>query len=391
MKYAQRVSWVAGEATSAWDIHYQALRQRESDPQVIVLSVGDPDFATPDQITHKAIAALQGGDTHYAPVVGRQKLREAIALSYRQGGGHAITAANVAVLAGAQNALFTASLCVLDSGDEVISFDPMYLTYPAYLGVSGAKLVRVDTDADSGFRPDAELLAAAITPATRAIAFSNPNNPSGVVMSRSELEGIAQIARQHDLWVISDEVYASLSFEQPHTCIAALDGMAERTITVGSLSKSHAMTGWRAGWMIGPEPLIQHAENMALCMLYGLPGFVQEAALEALTGASQTSADMRNVYRRRRDLVVSALADVTQLNVLSPQSGMFVLVDVRQTGLSAIDFARELYAQEKVSVLDGAAFGSNVAGFVRLSFTNADDVLLEACERIARFVRKISN
>jgi len=386
MKYSERVNWVAGEATSAWDTHYQALIDCESDKDVIVLSVGDPDFATPESIINRSVAAITAGDTHYTPIIGRLNLRNAIAKNFEQLGGPATSAENVAVLAGAQNALFSASLCLFSPGDEVLTFDPMYLTYAAYIGVSGAKVVRVNCAADSGFRPDCAAMEAAITANTKAIAFSNPNNPSGVVMSPAELKEITEIAKRYDLWVISDEVYASLTFELPHTPIASLPGMQERTITVSSLSKSHAMTGWRIGWMIGPQELIAHAENLALCMLYGLPGFLQEGAVEALQGAAQESLKMRDVYRHRRDLLSQALSDVEDIKVLTPEAGMFVLVDIRKTGFSAFELVQKLYAQEKVSVLDGAAFGDNVAGFVRLSFTNSDDILLEGCARIKRFL-----
>ncbi len=389
MKFARRVQRVAGDGAAAWDIHYQALVDQETDSDVIVLSVGDPDFSTPAAITNAAIKALNDGDTHYTPILGRSKLCRAIAEEFNRHNSVNIDESNVAVLAGAQNALFTASLCLSEPGDEVVTFDPMYLTYEAYIGVSGAEVVRVPARKEVGFRPNLEALTAAITPRTKAIAFANPNNPSGVVLDRNELAKIADIAKQHDLWVISDEVYSQLCFEQDHRSIANLPNMLERTITVNSLSKSHAMTGWRLGWMIAPREMIKHVENMGLCMLYGLPGFVQEAGIEALTNGNAETQRMLDQYRRRRDIVVKMFANVPSITVLAPQAGMFVLLDISATGLSAADFVKQLYKQQKVSLLNGAAFGKNTEHCVRLSFTSNEETLQRACRRIIDFLESM--
>ncbi|PWU29206.1 arginine aminotransferase [Pseudomonas sp. RW407] len=386
MRYSSLVDRMVGPGAAAWDIHYAAVAAQRAGEDAIVLSVGDPDFATPAFITDAAVAALQAGDTHYSDVAGRPELRQAIADLYRRRFDLPLGADNVIVLAGAQNALFAAALCLLEAGDEVIVFDPVYVTYEATLKATGAKLVAVPTPADNGFRLDAAALEAAITPRTRAIFFANPNNPTGVVMRPDELRAIAAVAERHDLWVVVDEVYEALTFEQPHQSFAALPGMAARTLSLGSLSKSHAMTGWRAGWIVAEPTLVTHIENLALNMLYGLPGFVQEAALAAVRQHDQVAAGMREVYRRRRDLVVQRLARSPRLKVLSPEAGMFVMVDVRGTGLSSLDFAWQLFRARGVSVLDAAAFGPQADGFVRLSFTLADETLAEACERILGFV-----
>ncbi|MEN0086980.1 MAG: aminotransferase class I/II-fold pyridoxal phosphate-dependent enzyme, partial [Pseudomonadota bacterium] len=288
------------------------------------------------------------------------------------------------------NALFTAAQLLLTQGDEVISLDPMYVTYEALLRATGAELVRVPNSEDDGFRPNIAGIEAAITPATRVIAFSNPNNPTGVVMNRAELEAIAEIARRHDLWVLADEVYGALTFETDHISIASLPNMAERTATVGSLSKSHAMTGWRTGWLAGPKDLAVHANNMALCMLYGLPGFIQEAALTALEEADGAADEMRDLYRQRRDLVVKLLENTPQIEILAPESGMFVLLDVRQTGMDAGAFTAALYEAKKLSLLNGGAFGPNASGFARLSFTGNEVDIAEGCARIRSFAEELA-
>jgi len=390
MRFSPRVDRISGEGAAAWEIHSAAVAAKRNGGDVIVLSIGDPDFATPAAIAERAIAAIRAGDTHYTDIAGRQALRAAIAAEHRRGGGAAVGPENVIVLAGAQNALFAASLCLFGVGDEVLVLDPMYVTYEASIRASEAEVVPVSPKPESGFRPDPTAVARAVTPRTRGILFANPSNPSGVVMTAAELDGIAAVARQHDLWVIADEVYASLAFEAPHLSMAALPGMAERTVTVGSLSKSQAMTGWRCGWMIGPEALIRHADNLSLCMLYGLPGFIQEAAVLALTEARGEMDRMRDVYRRRRDLVHDALAAVPPLRLLQPQAGMFLMADVRGTGLSSAEFAWGLLRQEGVSVLDATAFGPSAAGYVRISFSVGEAELREACARIRRYVDSLA-
>lgn len=387
MKISSLVDRISGEGAEAWEIHTEARRAADNGEDVIVLSVGDPDFPTPAAIIDRAITALNEGDTHYASVPGRDALRTAIANDFEKATGVPTEIDNVFVFAGTQNALFSTSLIVLDHGDEVIALEPMYVSYEACLGISGAKLVPVAQPADNGFRPDATLIKQAITEKTKAIVITTPNNPTGVVMTEDELKSIADIAIKHDLWVISDEVYTDIIFEGKHLSIAALPGMAERTVTLNSLSKSHAMTGWRIGWSIGPKTLAPHYDNLALCMLYGLPGFIQEAAITALTDQRSASLGMRDIYQRRRDLVCKELAKARHLPVLKPQAAMYVMVDVRHYANNGGEFSRALYKATGVSVLDAGAFGKSADGWVRISFTLSEEALTEACRRIVEFLK----
>ncbi len=391
MRFASIVDRMAGAGTAAWDIHYAAIAAQRAGEDVIVLSIGDPDFATPEPITAAAIDALRAGDTHYCDVAGRPELRQAIADLHGRLTGQTVGADSAILVAGAQNGLYAAAMCLLEAGDEVIVFDPVYVTYEATLKATGANLVRVPCPAASGFRPDLDALRAAIGPRTRAIFFANPNNPTGVVMNAEEMQAIADLAQAHDLWVVADEVYESLTFETPHRYFATLPGMRERTVSVGSLSKSHAMTGWRTGWVVACPELVSHIENLALNVLYGLPGFVQEAVLVAVRAYDEVTADMRELYRRRRDLVVEALADCAPLRVLKPEAGMFVLLDVRGSGLGSLDFAWKLFRETGVSVLDAAAFGPAAEGFVRLSYSLGEEQLLDACRRIRRFAAGLTS
>ena len=278
MKFSLLVNRIGGEGATTWLTHYEAVAARERGEDVIILSVGDPELETPAPVVERAVAQLRGGDTHYVAAAGRLALRQAIARAHTARCGQAVGADNVVFVAGAQNALFITSLCLAGPGDEVVTFEPLYPTYPATIEVSGARLVRAPPTRE--LRPDVDALAALITPRTRAILWASPNNPSGIVLNESELAAIAELARRHDLWLVVDEVYAGLA---PGGRVPSLGArLPERVVTLGSLSKSHAMTGWRAGWLIGPRELTVNAENLAMCMLFGMPGFIQEAAVTAL-------------------------------------------------------------------------------------------------------------
>jgi aspartate/methionine/tyrosine aminotransferase len=383
MQYSPLVKRIAGDGADAWVVHYAARTAQERGEDVILLSVGDPDLDTPAPVLERAIERLRAGDTHYTPATGRQHLREAIAAAHRARSGQPVTADNVIFLAGAQNALFVTSLCIAGPGDEVIALEPLYPSYPATLEISGARMVRVAAPAARGFRIDLPALAAAITARTRAIFFATPNNPSGVILSDGDLAALGDLARRHSLWVVADEVYAGLAPGGRVPSLAA--ALPEQVVTIGSLSKSHAMPGWRAGWLVGPRQLVIHAEAMAQCMLFGLPGFVQEAAVTALSVAPAAEARIREYCATRREFLLAGLASLRGVNCFAPDAGMFLLMDVRGTGLSGYDFMCELYRSERVSVLDGGAFGRETSGFVRVCFAADEELLRRAVVRIRRF------
>jgi arginine:pyruvate transaminase len=388
MKFSSLVERISGDGADAWKIHYQARKALERGEDVILLSVGDPDLDTPAPVIARAIEALRSGDTHYTPATGRETLRAAIAAEHRARSGQAVDAGNVVFLAGAQNALFCASLCLAGPGDEVIAFEPLYPTYPAALEVSGARMVRATASAATGFRVDSAALEALITPRTRAIFFATPNNPSGHILSEADLAVIGELARRHSLWVVADEVYAGLAPGGRVPSLAAT--LPEQAVTIGSLSKSHSMPGWRAGWMVGPKALMTHVESLAICMLYGLPGFIQEAALTALGVAPAAESRIRDFCASRQELLLAGLEGVRELRCCVPDAGMFMLVDVQGTGLSGHEFMTELYLRERVSVIDGGAFGRATRGFVRVCFATDEAQLREACGRIRRFVQSLN-
>ena len=381
MKFSPLVERIGGEGSDAWRTHSEAAAARDRGEDVIILSIGDPDINAPDAVIERAVERLRGGDTHYTPSKGRNPLREAIAAAHAERTGQPVKAENAIFLSGTQNALFVASMCLAGPGDEVITFDPLYPTYTATIEVSGARLVRAPTG--PGLRPNLGALESLITPRTRALFWATPNNPSGVILSESELAAIGDIARRHDLWIVSDEVYAGLA---PGGKVPSLGPkMPERVVTIGSLSKSHSMPGFRAGWLIGPRELVAHAESLSMCMLFGLPGFIQEAALTALAIAPDVEQRLREYCGVRRDRFMAGLKGVPNIQAFAPQAGMFLLLDVSDTGLSGYEFMRALYERRKVSVLDGAAFGKHTAHFVRVCFATEEATIDAACARIRQF------
>ncbi|MCJ8203918.1 aminotransferase class I/II-fold pyridoxal phosphate-dependent enzyme [Pseudomonas sp. RGM2987] len=382
MRFSALTQRITGDGAAAWQIHDRALAMRERGIDVLLLSVGDPDFDTPRAIVDAAVGSLRAGDTHYSDIRGLHSLRTSIAGRHRRRCGQAVGAEHVIVLPGAQCAVFAVAQCLLNPGDEVIVAEPMYVTYEAVFGACGAKVLPVAVRPENGFRVEPADVARLITPRTRAMLLNSPNNPSGASLPLATWQALARLCIEHDLWLISDEVYSDLLYEGEHISPACLPGMAERTATINSLSKSHAMTGWRIGWVIGPEPLAGHLANLSLCMLFGLPDFVQRGAQVALETDLPEVAHMREEYRQRRDLVCAALGDCPGLEPVRPDGGMFVMVDVRPTGLDAQAFAEHLLVGYGVSVLAGEAFGPSAAGHIRIGLVVDQLKLADACQRI---------
>lgn len=390
MRYAPRTEQIAGGGAAAWALHFSALEQQEAGRDVIVLTVGDPDQAPPDIMIEAAVGALRGHDTGYAPITGQADLRAAIAARFQHNTGQPCRAENVVVVPGAQAGLFCAMQCLTDAGDEVIVPEPVYATYGAVIGATGAAMVNVPLRPEHGFHPDIDSIARAITPRTRVLWINTPHNPTGAVLTADEVAAIAALCRRHDLWLLSDEVYETLCFARPHVSPWSMPDMGDRTIVVSSLSKSHAAPGFRLGWIIAPEELARHLFNAILCMLYGGPPFVQKAALAALTQDLPEVAAMREAYRRRAALLSGVLAGAPRCRVSPPEGGMFVLLDVRGTGLGSEAFARRLLEQEGVAVLPCDGFGASAAGHLRVSLTAPEPVLHEAGARIVRFATRLA-
>jgi arginine:pyruvate transaminase len=376
MRFSPRVDRLAGHGADAWSVHIEARRRQQAGEDMIFLTVGDPDQDAPEIVI--------------AAIVGFPALREAIAARVAQRSGQPCTADNVAVVPGAQGGVFSAVQCLAGPDDEVLVAEPIYATYEAVIGASGARMVTFPLRPETGFHPDLDRLARAITPRSRVVWINSPHNPTGAVFTRAEIEGIAALCREHDLWLLSDEVYEDLAFARPHIGAWSLPGMAERTVVVSSLSKSHALPAFRLGWMVGPAELIRHVSNLLLCMTYGSPAFIQDGALAALREDLPEVAALREDYRKRAALMSELLAKAAGCRAIPPEGGMFVLLDVRGTGLGAGDFARRLLDSERVAVLPCDGFGASAAGHLRIALSAPEARLRDAAGRILRFTRGLN-
>jgi arginine:pyruvate transaminase len=390
MRFSPLVERVAGRGSAAWSIHTEARRRQEAGEDVIFLTVGDPDQEPPETVIDATVTALRDRRTGYAPTIGYPALREAIAARVARRSGQPCTADNIAVVPGAQGGLYSAMQCLAGPGDEVVVGEPIYATYEGVIGASGARMVTFPLRPERGFHPDIDALARAITPQTRVLWINSPHNPTGAVFTRAEVEAVAALCREHDLWLLSDEVYEDLAFARPHTGAWSLSGMAERTVVVSSLSKSHALPAFRLGWVVGPPELIRHLANLLLCLTYGSPAFIQYGALAASRHELPEVVALREDYRSRAALMSELLADAPGCRLIPPEGGMFVLLDVRGTGLGAADFARRLLDSERVAVLPCDGFGPSAAGHLRIALSAPEARLRDAADRILRFARGLN-
>jgi arginine:pyruvate transaminase len=386
MRLGSRVAHMTGGTGDGWDIYYRARDLAAAGEKVWNLTIGDHDRRTDPRILDALHRAALAGATGYTVGSGRPALRDAIAARVAERTGVATARENVIVTPGGQGALFSAHMVLAGEGDTALYCDPYYATYPATLRATGARAVAVGTRAEAGFQPEeAALDAAARATGARTLLINTPNNPSGAVYSRATLEGIARVALAHDLWVIADEVYDTMVWEGEHVTLRALPGMAERTVVIGSMSKSHAMTGSRLGWMVAPPEVAQAVTTLATNTTYGVPGYIQEAALFALGLGEGFEADTAAPFARRRAIAVAALKGATALGLRPCAGGMFLMVDVRATGLSGDAFAGRLLEAERIAVMPGESFGASTAGHIRIAMTIPDEEFAEAVGRLAAF------
>lgn len=355
---------------------------------VISLGVGEPDFLTPWRIREAAIYSLEKGYTTYTSNWGLLELRQAVAGYLDRHYGVEYNPQNeVLITVGVSEGLDLALRAVLNPGDEVIIPEPCYVSYRPCTLLAGGVPVAVPGRAEDGFTVRAEAIEAVITPRTRALLLNYPNNPSGSTIPRAELLRIAALAEQHDLVVLSDEIYAKLSYGERHTCFAALPGAVGRTILLSGFSKSHAMTGWRVGFAAGPAEAIAAMTKIHQYTMLCAPITAQMAALEALKNGESDMEEMVAQYDERRRLVVAGFRTIG-LDCFEPQGAFYAFPSVRSTGLTSEEFAEKLLHEERVAVVPGTAFGACGEGFVRCSYAAAPEALTEALRRIGRFVTR---
>lgn len=384
---SRRARAITGPEGDAWALFHRTRALQAEGVALIDLTIGEHDIGTAPEILDAMDRAARGGATGYAPVPGLPALRDAVAARLSGLAGQRIGRENVMITPGGQAALFAAHHVAADAGTAGLIVDPYYATYPGTLRALDMTPVVVPTRAEAGFQPERDtIMEAARAHGARTLLINTPNNPTGAVYSEATLAGVAAAAREADLWVISDEVYDAQVWRGAHRSIAALPGMAERTLIVGSLSKSHAMTGSRLGWIAGPGAAIAELIELATHTTYGVPGYIQAAGLHALTLGAGLEAEIAAPFRARRDRVLAWLDTVTDVQAVAPDGAMYVMLDIRATGLTGTEFAFRLLNEARVAVMPGESFGQAAAGHLRLALTRPEaeiDAALDAIGTLA--------
>ncbi|TYS67128.1 aminotransferase [Sutcliffiella horikoshii] len=355
---------------------------------VISLGVGEPDFVTSWGVREACIASLHNGHTSYTANAGLLELRKEISrylveqfeVEYR-------AETDVIVTVGASQALDLAIRAIVDPGDEVMVIEPCFVSYAPLIELVGGTAVRVGADAEKGFSIDFHELEQSITDRTKAILLCFPNNPTGTMLSKDELMKVSQLVEKHDLLVISDEIYAELSFDEKFTSFATLPRMKERTILISGFSKGFAMTGWRLGFVAGPTDIIEAMLKIHQYAMMCASTMAQYGAIEALRNGRQDIEAMKKSYRRRRNYFVSSLNEIG-LDCHNPGGAFYAFPSVKHTGLSSQEFAERLLLEEKVAVVPGNVFGKSGEGYVRCSYASSLEQLQEAIKRMERFVKE---
>ncbi len=359
-------------------------------PNAISLGVGEPDFETPWQIRRAGIQSLDRGQTFYTSNWGLMELRRQISALARRKYQLCYDAQDeVLVTVGGSEAIDNAIRAFVNPGDEVLIPEPSFVCYTPLTQMAGGVPVPLPTLPEEHFKLNPERLRAAITPKTKLLILPYPNNPTGAVMARGELERIAAVLRDTNVFVISDEIYCSLTYgPEPHVCFAELPGMKERTIVVDGFSKSYAMTGWRLGWAMGPKEVMRHICKIHQFGIMSAPTTAQFAGIEAIRTGDDDIAHMRSQYDIRRRFLLGELRSMG-LSCFEPQGAFYIFPSIKSTGLSSEEFCERLLNEQQVAVVPGSAFGSSGEGHVRISYSYSMNHLREACIRIRGFLNTI--
>ena len=390
MKLAKIATNVQGLGAEKWAVHLEGKRLAAQGEDLIFLSIGEPDAAPPKAILDVAAKQMYAGRLRYSAGRGETNVLEALSRHYTKQTGRNISPEQFLFLPGTQTALSVVFTAILDEGNEVILLDPYYATYESVIRAPGGVPVAVALDPDRGFHPDIKLLEAAITKKTRAILLNSPSNPTGAVFTAAEVAAIGALARKHDLWLVSDEVYATLIYGNHVFSSPFSDkNLEERVIVCSSISKSHALPGLRCGWIAASEEFCEVVVAITEAMLFGSQPFLQDAVAFALDNHFDEMDAMRRAYEARARVLVDGLKSCKSIAAHMPEGGMFVMVDVRKTGLSGEDFARRLLHEQKVVTMPGESFGAAGAGHLRVALTVDETQIAEAAKRIAALASSI--
>ncbi|MFW6118731.1 MAG: pyridoxal phosphate-dependent aminotransferase [Planctomycetota bacterium] len=378
-------------------LNAKAKRMAREGVDVLTFALGEPDFDTPDHIKQAGHRAIQAGYTKYTPAAGMPELREAIAAKLRNDNGLDYTPEQVIVCNGAKQALYMIMLCLVEDGDEVLLPAPYWVSYSAQARFCGADPVPIDTT-DNNLRLTAGLLEDAVTERSRVLVLNSPSNPTGVVLTESELRSIVEVALRHDLWVVADEIYEKLIYDEAvHVSPAGFsDEALERVITVNGFSKTYAMTGWRIGYAAGPSQVIKAATSIQSNTTSAPNTIAQKAAITALTGTQEPVAEMRDAFDERRRLIVEGLNEIPGIRCVMPEGAFYAFPDCSDLMGRSIDgttienslqLCEALLEHAKVALTPGSAFGAE--GYVRLSYATSTDHIEQALGRIAEFVGQL--
>lgn len=360
-----------------------------NDPEVISLGVGEPDFDTPWHIRDEGIYSLEKGRTFYTSNSGLMELRREICnYMHRKQGIAYDPAGEVLITVGGSEAIDIGLRALINPGEEVLIPQPSYVSYEPCAILAGAKPVIIDLKAENEFRLTAEEIEAAVTDRTKVLILPFPNNPTGAIMERGDLEAIAEVIKKHDLIVMSDEIYGELTYKGKHVSIASLPGMKERTILINGFSKAYAMTGWRLGYACGPANIIQQMTKIHQFAIMCAPTTSQYAAVEALKNGDDDIAEMCTAYNQRRRYLLNAFKEMG-LECFEPYGAFYVFPCIRQFGMTSDEFATRFLEEEKVAVVPGTAFGDSGEGFLRISYAYSLENLKVAIGRLEQFVKKL--
>ncbi len=385
MKLAQRMSRLGTE--TAFEVLAKARRLEAEGMNVIHLEIGEPDFESPENVVSAGSSAIGDGYTHYGPSSGFPELRDRIAEEISSTRGIAVTGENVVVTPGGKPIMFFAILALVDQGDEVLYPNPGFPIYESMIEFVGGVPVPMQLHESSAFNVDIDEIEARITDRTKLMIVNSPNNPCGSVIPKEDLQRLANLAKEHDIAVLSDEIYNRFLYEGEHHSIAAFPGMRDRTIILDGLSKSYAMTGWRIGYGVMPQELVEPISRLATNSVSCTASFTQIAALEALSGPQERSYSMVEEFKERRDIIVAGLNDIPGIRCPLPLGAFYVFPSIEETEITSQVFAESLLSEAGVASLAGESFGRFGNGYIRFSFANSVENLEIALERIRNFVR----
>jgi aspartate/methionine/tyrosine aminotransferase len=381
MKLATRMGRLGTETAFEVLVRAKALEAQGRD--VVHLEIGEPDFDTPENVIEAGCYALQHGWTHYGPAAGLPDLRQAIAEYLNRSRATAFTPDNIVVTPGGKPIMFYVILALLEAGDEAIYPNPGFPIYESMINFTGATPVPIPLREENAFALDVNELRSLITPRTKLLIINSPGNPSGGVLSRDDLAAIAALAVEHDLTVLSDEIYSEILYEGEHHSIATMPGMSQRTIVLDGFSKTYAMTGWRLGYGAMPVDFAGQIAKLMVNSVSCTAVAVQRAGLEALTGPQDAVEDMVAAFHRRRDLIVDGLNEIDGIRCLKPKGAFYAFPNISGTGMTSKEFADHLLNDHGVAALAGTSFGEYGEGFIRLSYANSEENLKKALDRIA--------